>query len=157
MKQNKTPAAALARSRRWKAKNKDAVHAYWKKWYAENRGARLEYLKAYCRAWYQNPKHQTEARMRANKRYNDTGRALGRYGLRQEDVDALIESQGGGCAICNKTGPLCIDHNHKTTAVRGMLCRNCNLGIGFLKDDPAIIQRAVDYLKAAQAAQERAA
>ena len=40
-----------------------------------------------------------------------------------------------------------IDHDHRTKRVRGVLCANCNLAIGKLKDDPLVIDKAMEYLK----------
>ena len=62
----------------------------------------------------------------------------------------MVENQNGLCLICNKPddkGRLCIDHCHTTNKVRGLLCRNCNLALGNLKDDPLLFERCVLYLK----------
>ena len=51
------------------------------------------------------------------------------YGLEAGDYDALLELQGGRCAICRarpKSQRLAVDHDHKTGAVRGLLCARCN-------------------------------
>lgn len=72
------------------------------------------------------------------------------YGITVEDEKHLLESQGGVCAICEAedTGPMRfhIDHDHATGQVRGVLCGNCNKGIGLLRDDPALLERATIYL-----------
>lgn len=85
---------------------------------------------------------------------------LSNYGMTDEEYFALVEAQGGVCAICGTTdgvrsdsdGSLVVDHDHATGAVRGLLCGNCNLGIGFLRDDPAILRAAIIYLARAAAA-----
>jgi hypothetical protein len=71
-----------------------------------------------------------------------------RYGLNEEQYDAMILSQNNLCAICNKPShkTLHIDHNHTTGKVRGLLCSNCNTGIGFFKEDIASLYRAIEYL-----------
>lgn len=76
-----------------------------------------------------------------------------KYGVTPEGFAELLESQLGGCAICHephvegiKGKGLCVDHCHKTGAVRGLLCRNCNSGIGMLKDSLTIVQSAARYL-----------
>ena len=63
----------------------------------------------------------------------------------------LLDEQGGLCATCQRecaTGSrLSVDHDHLTGAVRGLLCRTCNSGIGLLKDDPTIMRRAAKYIE----------
>lgn len=78
-----------------------------------------------------------------------------KYGLSVEEYDALLHQQGGVCAICgrpetkhNQHGPcrLAVDHDHETGRVRGLLCSECNTGLGKFKDDETLIRRALDYL-----------
>ncbi len=59
----------------------------------------------------------------------------------------LFELQGGLCSICREamTRPL-LDHDHKTMEIRGLLCSNCNVGLGQFKDNPELIMRALKYL-----------
>jgi hypothetical protein len=107
-------------------------------------------------------------RYQITKRFNErhperrkaTKRAytLSTYGLTQERYAALLESQNHACAICHATDPqhwsgqFHIDHDHVTGAVRGLLCTLCNGGLGLFKDDPATLQRALDYFTAPSAA-----
>ena len=68
----------------------------------------------------------------------------------------LLQSQRGLCAICRlpetqrhqhgKLRDLAVDHDHKTGKVRGLLCGNCNHGLGRFKDSVYALQRAVEYL-----------
>ncbi len=73
------------------------------------------------------------------------------FGVSPERYAELLELQGGGCAICGESERLgtsfSVDHDHKTGMVRGLLCRACNAAIGGLKDDVAVLQRAIDYLR----------
>lgn len=74
-----------------------------------------------------------------------------KYGLTPEDFEAMWTAQGGRCALCREvpTGRVAVDHCHSTGRVRGILCTRCNVGIGNLRDDPDLLQRALDYLRAA--------
>ena len=72
------------------------------------------------------------------------------YGLDGDGHGALLELQGGRCAICRKAQQvkaLAVDHNHQTGKVRGLLCQNCNhaiLGSGF--DSARLLFAAAAYL-----------
>lgn len=70
-----------------------------------------------------------------------------KYGITLAERDEMIASQMGLCAICLKAPAVHVDHCHKTGRVRGVLCFNCNSGIGLLRDDPAAAYRAADYLE----------
>ena len=79
-----------------------------------------------------------------NKKYQE------KYGITLEDFEAMEKAQNGLCAICfepeKENQVLSVDHDHKTNKVRGLLCGNCNRGIGNLKDSPAVLYRAIEYL-----------
>lgn len=72
------------------------------------------------------------------------------YGLLPGEYLKLYLGQGGYCAICQRatgrTKRLAVDHNHSSGEVRGLCCSVCNRILGVFRDDPAILQRAVDYL-----------
>lgn len=70
-----------------------------------------------------------------------------KYGMTVEQWDILFESQNGVCGICRAKEILCVDHNHETGKIRGLLCGQCNSGIGMLKDDESILLRAIAYLR----------
>lgn len=62
----------------------------------------------------------------------------------------MLAAQGGSCAICNQTCQtgkrLAVDHCHATKKIRGLLCQGCNTSLGKLKDSPATLVAAVNYL-----------
>jgi hypothetical protein len=76
---------------------------------------------------------------------------LHHYGISQEQYDAMFAAQDGRCAICPSTGTvhgkLFVDHCHQTDVVRGLLCGNCNSGIGQLGDDIERLKAAIRYLE----------
>ena len=65
------------------------------------------------------------------------------------DYNLLAEVQGNKCAICG-TAPtnkkLDLDHCHETKKIRGLLCNNCNRGLGHFKDNPELLRKAIDYI-----------
>jgi hypothetical protein len=69
------------------------------------------------------------------------------YGLTVEEHDAMIVSHGGKCAGCAVEAELRIDHDHVTGRVRGLLCHNCNVTLGLLKDSPERLEALASYLR----------
>lgn len=70
-----------------------------------------------------------------------------RYGITRAQADRLLAAQGGVCAICRAAEPKHVDHSHRTRKVRGLLCLNCNQGIGRFEDDVPTLRRAIEYLR----------
>jgi hypothetical protein len=58
-----------------------------------------------------------------------------RYGITVEEYDELLSQQEGRCAICYRIveETLCVDHNHVTGKIRGLLCTRCNRSLGWLE------------------------
>lgn len=70
----------------------------------------------------------------------------------REDYENLLHKQNSACAICGINAEeigrkLMIDHNHDTLQVRGLLCWRCNSGLGFFRDEQALLAMAIDYLR----------
>jgi len=70
-----------------------------------------------------------------------------RYNLGSDGWEELLESQDWGCAVCGSSQKLVVDHDHQTNYVRGILCDDCNVGLGRFKDDPLIISKVLEYLE----------
>ena len=85
---------------------------------------------------------------KASKRNRVTKLKL-KYNLTVEHYADMLHSQQNGCAICGKLQidkNLAVDHNHVTGNVRGLLCQQCNTGIGLLQDSVDILNNAIKYL-----------
>lgn len=134
---------ALARAAKWEREHKDQKRAIQKRCYEKHREDRC----AKARAWYHANKPRALARLRIAR--------LQQYGLTEAEYLAL----GDGCGICGATDDsrtqastgkrfrLAVDHDHDTNRVRGLLCGNCNCGLGYFKDDLALLRKAVAYLE----------
>lgn len=72
-----------------------------------------------------------------------------RYGITLEDYNDLFDRQRGVCAICDEFSKrrLSVDHCHATNRNRGLLCDNCNLGLGKFRDNPFLLRRAAKYIE----------
>ena len=97
---------------------------------------------------YTKPKTIRTEHVKNRKWRNDIKR---KYGLTEPEYHQLNESQNYVCAICkgndDRGAKLAIDHCHTTNKVRGLLCRTCNVAIGYLNDDIALLESAINYLK----------
>lgn len=75
-----------------------------------------------------------------------------RYNLKQGELQKMRNSQNNLCAICGtkpllKNRNLAVDHCHKTGKVRGLLCTNCNNGLGRFKDSKILLNKSIKYLE----------
>lgn len=79
-------------------------------------------------------------------------RKAGIVDFKLHDFDRMRDESQGCCNICGKYAgdSLHVDHDHETGAVRGLLCSDCNMGLGKLGDNLTGLQEAVDYLRNAQ-------
>jgi hypothetical protein len=76
------------------------------------------------------------------------------HGLTLEQYENILKSQNGVCAICKSSdsktkgiGRFCVDHDHLTGEIRGLLCASCNRGIGLLGDKVELLKNAIKYLE----------
>ena len=117
---------------------------------------RKEYMKAYNKKYKLKNKDKISAYNKIyTLKYKDRKRELDNkrlYNITPEQLLAMYKEQGNCCKICGihkddtKMG-LVIDHCHKTLEVRGLLCHNCNVALGHLKDDTELLDKAKQYLK----------
>lgn len=105
------------------------------------------YNQIHCERKCDNPKNRNGGwnDIIRDRKYKTT------YGISLEDYNRLLAEQNNCCKICKThqgefKNKLHVDHNHKNGLVRGLLCHNCNLAIGRLKDDPKIIAAALEYV-----------
>lgn len=108
--------------------------------------------KAYLKAHEQLPKTKARRKKYEEKPENKEAKyikSLERfYKLSKKDYDEMLLKQDNKCAICfqSQLSKLSVDHCHTTGRVRGLLCRQCNLGIGCLKDNVNFLSNAITYL-----------
>lgn len=97
--------------------------------------------KCYNQRWFQKNKLEIKTR---------------KFGISGQEFNCLMKSQDSLCAICKlpETGrqhyggkSLAVDHCHTTKRVRGLLCENCNRGVGMFGDDPKLMRLAADYIE----------
>lgn len=78
------------------------------------------------------------------------------FGMTGHDYEVLLVSQGGVCGICkcppheSRYGCLAVDHDHVTGLVRGLLCDQCNTGLGKFNDDCDVLHAAIEYVRRAE-------
>lgn len=116
-------------------KNKKLRRKYMRIYYLENK----EELKLRQRLWYKNNPEKRFAQLLKKD-----------YGMSVAEYRKLERKQKGLCKLCKCEEThyrrLSVDHCHKTGRVRGLLCNNCNRGLGLLKDNVTVLKRAVKHL-----------
>lgn len=120
-----------------------------KKWRANNPDKVRKQNRARNKKWREdNPQKYYEQKRNHHLRHT--------FGITLQHYNDLLLAQGGVCAICGVPDQtdgriFHVDHCHETGVIRGLLCHKCNPALGLLKDDPAILRAAADYLEAANA------
>lgn len=109
----------------------------WHKWRAKPGSA--EKVRDYSRA------HE------AKTQYRKEWRIKKLYAITLTEYETLMDSVDRACQICSSKSDPCLDHDHVTGKVRGVLCRSCNKAIGQLGDSADSIRKALDYLEHANA------
>jgi hypothetical protein len=124
--------------KKWAIDNKPRMKELQSTWEKKNDEAR----KAYKKKYYQENKEKVLADTRKFK-------LLRKYGITIPQYESMYTAQNGVCAICKrKTNEnLRVDHCHKTGKVRGLLCHNCNTGIGHFRDSIDLLNTTIAYLK----------
>ncbi len=131
------PDKVAVQKKRHHQKHKDRLNIISRTYYRENREQQLMYQKLYRTA------HRVE---KLCKQFNVT----------PDFYFGLLDKQENRCAVCRRefVGNPCVDHNHKCCpgatscgkCVRGLLCNDCNLGLGNFKDNPDFLNNAILYL-----------
>jgi hypothetical protein len=126
---------------RGRVRDLDVKRAVDREYGNQNKDSRAARSKAWREA---NPERQ-----QAHSRRHHLWR---KFGMTLEDYDQMLASQNGRCAICatTDTAPwscFTVDHDHKTGAVRALLCQKCNTSIGHAGDDVERLRKAVAYLE----------
>lgn len=112
-------------------------------------------LGTYCRKCNSNKTSEWKSNNKDREKLNRRKSALkAAYGISVDEYDSILKSQDGGCKLCNRTdtgSKRCnyfhVDHDHATGKVRGLLCNNCNRGIGYLGDSPERLVKAAEYIR----------
>ena len=127
--------------REWRQKNPDKTKEQSLKYYQRHRVD----INKKRRAYYEKVKNTKKFKDSTKNR-----RLLKRYNITLEDFNKLYLYQEGKCAICkksiNKEKEAHVDHCHDSGKVRGVLCDNCNRGLGNFQDNIKTLQQAIDYL-----------
>ncbi len=129
----------------------DRKREYARAWWAAHPEKKREYRKCqrenrlagFRRHYAKNPeRHITRVTRRMRERL---------YGVTQEKFDSMLKEQGGVCRICRKDSnggrAWNVDHDHNTGTVRGLLCTNCNIGLGQFQENVETLANAIKYIQ----------
>lgn len=150
----------------WNKQNPEKMRAAHKRWLERNPERAAEWLAEYKKHNLDKMRETKRRWNRENKERNDQRRAERKklkwrsilsadlkckFGITLEQYEAKLESQNNSCAICGVPSAelkkrMSVDHNHATGAVRGLLCNHCNTGLGFFKESPEILTKAIQYI-----------
>lgn len=128
--------------RAWYGKNKARMRKYQKQWHRKN----LVKMRKYYREYQRKHRAKYPDRERELQRSHDLNK---NYGISIAEYESLLKRQRGVCAVCKKEPikrRLDVDHDHRTGKIRGLLCPNCNNGLGRFLDSVLLLRAAAKYL-----------
>ncbi len=103
----------------------------------------------WTRQWYSDNNEEIKSKYSYEK--NKDQKLKKTFGIGYQEYLTMLSIQDNRCAICGTDNPgqrsFHVDHCHDTGKVRGLLCGNCNSGIGNLRDDIDLLKRAIEYLE----------
>ena len=135
----------------YRKKNRKALNRQHREYMEEYKKGNAEKIKTYAREYYRNKNNipQEDFRGPYDGRYLNNKKEKAylynikySYGLTEEEYNKMPKY----CEVCGSTERLCIDHDHNTGKVRGILCGRCNIALGMLKDNPIYIDNLKKYL-----------
>lgn len=129
---------AIIGAKKWEMANPKRRKEKHKEWREKNSEKCAVYQKTWRKA------NQDRLRKYAKKK------TLWLYELTVAEYEAMFAKQNGLCKICRKEKATAVDHCHETGKIRGLLCLACNKGLGFFRDNPVVLQNAIDHLKSAR-------
>lgn len=157
----------VAYAKEWSNKNKDKIKEKSKEYYKNNKDKVIKYSRDYYNSpkgkekrirstaiWKENNREKFDAyhkEYRNNPAYKKKlreKRLVELYKISLEEYENMFSKQNGLCAICNEVSIklLAVDHNHITGKVRGLLCSQCNLAVGNVRERVDIIRSMLKYL-----------
>ena len=122
---------------KYREENREKMRECKKKWYEKNKEKEIERQKKYKK---ENPKKWKNTHLKRT------------FGITMKEYNQILEEQNRKCRICGihqsklKTS-LCVDHNHKTGKISGLLCNNCNMMLGFIEKYKKNPNKWDNYLK----------
>lgn len=121
----------------------------------KNRDKLLKIAKEYNKKYKEKRKEKYAQKKASDSTYSKKNMLKHRYGISYEEYLILLEESGNKCQICEISAvdykllynkDLSIDHCHETKYIRGILCDNCNTGLGQFKEDKDLLSKAISYL-----------
>lgn len=103
--------------------------------------------------YYDSHKEQSKKYYNSRKKHFKEWHLKRAYNITAQENTKMLIQQNNSCKICGNefTGipPFRphVDHDHQTNKIRGLLCNNCNVGIGMLNDDPTTIRNAIKWIQ----------
>jgi hypothetical protein len=133
----KNKSKILVKQRAYQERNKDRIKERRKRYRTANNDKIVAYRLLYA---------PTQKKLDNRKR-------IKKYNITPNEYDVMCNKQSGLCAICNKENykkgrkiELCVDHDHVTGKVRGLLCHRCNHMLGLSRDNAGVLRDAIEYL-----------